>query len=118
MAAIFDMEMLCGGLCTFFCNEGPAMAVRVSGSLRLLGLDPIADAYEAFAAENGIDLATLDGFPLYPTPDTAWKEEYAAICEAYPFDEVDTAYVQLREELGFEEAMLDFAAAHPEAFER
>ena len=118
VAAIFDMEMLCGGLCTFFCNEGPAMAVRVSGSLRLLGLEPIADAYEAFAAENGIDLATLDGFPLYPTPDTAWKEEYAAICEAYPFDEVDTAYVQLREELGFEEAMLDFAAAHPEAFER
>ena len=118
VAAIYDMEMRCGGVCTFFCNEGPAVATRVPDSLRLLGLDPIADAYEAFAAENDIDLATLDGFPLYPTPDTAWKEEYAAICEAYPFDEVDTAYVQLREELGFEEAMLDFAAAHPEAFER
>ena len=24
VAAIFDMEMRCGGLCTFFCNEGPA----------------------------------------------------------------------------------------------
>ena len=73
MAAIFDMEMLCGGLCTFFCNEGPAMAVRVSDSLRLLGLEPIADAYEAFAAENGIDLATLDGFP--PLPHAGYSVE-------------------------------------------
>ena len=48
VAAIFDMEMRCGGLCTFFCNEGPAVATRVSDSLRLLGLDPIADAYEDF----------------------------------------------------------------------
>ena len=119
MAAIFDMEMLCGGLCTFFCNEGPAMAVRVSDSLRLLGLTPSPTPARPSRRKNGIDpLRRWTGFPLYPTPDTAWKEEYAAICEAYPFDEVDTAYVQLREELGFEEAMLDFAAAHPEAFER
>ena len=34
VAAIFDMEMRCGGLCTFFCNEGPAAATRVSDSLR------------------------------------------------------------------------------------
>ena len=46
VAAIYDMEMRCGGVCTFFCNEGPAVATRVPDSLRLLGLDPMADAYE------------------------------------------------------------------------
>ena len=117
VAAIFDMEMQCGGLCTFFCNESPAMAVRVSDSLRLLGLGPIADAYEDFAAENGLELETLPqfDFDFFPGGDD-YAEEYAALCETYPLDGFDGKYMELREEMDFEGTMLGFAHAHPEAF--
>ena len=73
VAAIFDMEMLCGGLCTFFCNEGPAMAVRVSGSLRLLGLEPIADAYEALC--GGKRHRPCDAGRLSPLPHAGYSVE-------------------------------------------
>lgn len=117
VAAIFDMEMQCGGLCIFFCNEGPAMAVRVSDSLCLLGLGPIADAYEDFAAENGLELETLPQFDFDFSPGgDDYAEEYATLCETYPFDGFDDKYMEMRETLDFEGTMLDFAHAHPEAF--
>ena len=118
VAAIYDMEMRCGGVCTFFCNEGPAVATRVSDSLRLLGLDPMADAYEDFVEENEIDLTTLAQFDIdfYENGD-GFAEEYADLWASYPFDDFDQAYLQHWEKLDFEGKMLDFAAAHPEAFE-
>ena len=118
VAAIYDMEMRCGGVCTFFCNEGPAVATRVSDSLRLLGLDPMADAYEDFVEENEIDLTTLAQFDIdfYENGD-GFAEEYAALWASYPFDDFDQAYLDQWEKLNFAGRMLDFAAAHPEAFE-
>ena len=118
VAAIYDMEMRCGGVCTFFCNEGPAVAVRVSDSLRLMGLDPMADAYEDFVEENEIDLTTLAQFDIdfYENGD-GFVEEYAALWASYPFDDFDQAYLDQWEKLNFAGRMLDFAAAHPEAFE-
>ena len=118
VAAIYDMEMRCGGVCTFFCNEGPAVATRVSDSRRLLGLDPMADAYEDFVEDNEIDLTTLAQFDIdfYENGD-GFAEEYAALWASYPFDDFDQAYLDQWEKLNFAGRMLDFAAAHPEAFE-
>ena len=118
VAAIFDMEMRCGGLCTFFCNEGPAVATRVSDSLRLLELDAIADAYEDFVEANGLDLETLEPFTIdFYESGESFAEEYADLWASYPFDDFDQAYLQHWEKLDLEGKMLDFAAAHPEAFE-
>ena len=118
VAAIYDMELRCGGVCTFFCNEGPAVATRVPDSLRLLGLDPMADAYEDFVEDNEIDLTTLAQFDIdfYENGD-GFAEEYAALWASYPFDDFDQAYLDQWEKLNFAGRMLDFAAAHPEAFE-
>ena len=117
VAAIFDMEMRCGGLCTFFCNEGPAVATRVSDSLRLLELDAIADAYEDFVEANGLDLETLEPFTIdFYESGESFAEEYADLWASYPFDDFDQAYLQHWEKLDLEGKMLDFAAAHPEAF--
>ncbi len=117
VAAIFDMEMRCGGLCTFFCNEGPAVATRVSDSLRLLELDAIADAYEDFVEANGLDLETLEPFTIdFYESGESFAEEYADLWASYPFDDFDQAYLQHWEKLDFEGKMLDFAVAHPEAF--
>lgn len=110
VAAIFDMEMQCGGLCQFFSNEGSACAVRVGESLRLLGLAPIAELYENCARENGLDLADLSAFSCESV------EEFIALYDRYPFDGFDDKYMELRETLDFEGTMLDFAHAHPEAF--
>lgn len=118
VAAIYDMEMRCGGVCTFFCNEGPAVATRVSDSLRLLELDAIADAYEDFVEANGLDLETLEPFTIdFYESGESFAEEYADLWASYPFDDFDQAYLQHWEKLDLEGKMLDFAAAHPEAFE-
>ena len=101
----------------FFCNEGPAVATRVSDSLRLLELDAIADAYEDFVEANGLDLETLEPFTIdFYESGESFAEEYADLWASYPFDDFDQAYLQHWEKLDLEGKMLDFAAAHPEAF--
>ena len=110
VAAIFDMEIQNGGLCQFFANEGLAMAPLVGTSLRLLGLAPMAELYEGFARENGLDLAHLDGFQCETV------EDFCEMYTQYSFDPFDEEYMRLWKSLDFNARMLDFAEAHPEAF--
>ena len=84
---------------------------------RLLELDAIADAYEDFVEANGLDLETLEPFTIdFYESGESFAEEYADLWASYPFDDFDQAYLQHWEKLDLEGKMLDFAAAHPEAF--
>lgn len=57
--AAFEMEIMGDGTPFFFLNEGWACAGRVAGALREIGMDALADAYEAYLAENKIDEAAV-----------------------------------------------------------
>lgn len=110
IAAMFDMEVQNGGLCQFFVNCGSPYAERVADSLKAIGLEPMGILYESFLSDNQIDLADLSSFQS----DTA--EDFTAQYGRYPFDNFDSAYMDLWEKLDFNNAMLRYANNHPEAF--
>lgn len=112
VAAMFDAEVQNGGAVQFFVNEGTEYAQRVSSSLRALDLEPIAALYENMLAENEIDPLNLSDFECESV------EDFAALYERYPkMDEFDAAYTDLREELDFEQKMLDYAEKHLETLQ-
>jgi hypothetical protein len=110
IAAIFDMEVLNGGLCQFFVNCGSSYATKVADVLQMIGLEPMGILYESFLSDHKIDPADLSSFKS----DTI--DDFTAQYERYPFDSFDNAYVALWEELDFNNAMLRYANAHSEAF--
>ena len=70
-----------------------------------------------FVEANGLDLETLEPFTIdFYESGESFAEEYADLWASYPFDDFDQAYLQHWEKLDLEGKMLDFAAAHPEAF--
>ena len=109
-AALFDMEIMNGGLCQFFVNCGSSYASRISQSLRAVGVPEIADLYDNFVSGNGIDVSDLSAFSISSI------DEYAALAALYPFDDFDDPYVALWQELNFPQVMTDYANSHPGAF--
>ena len=102
IAAILDMEIQCGGISAFFVNEGEEAAVLAADSLRVIGLEDMAQLYEDFLFEHGIDPADLSDFHCETTEDlTRMYSEYAFL------NEFDQAYMKLWSELDFEEHMLE-----------
>ena len=108
--ALFDMEILNGGLQQFFVNCGVPYALHISKSLRTVGLPEMADLYDAFTTGHGIDVSSLSEF-------SAAINDFDAQSALYPFDEFDDAYVNLWEKCNFQKIMLEYANAHPEAFQ-
>lgn len=107
--AVLDMEILNGGVSQFFINDGDVMDGWVAESLRIVGLAPIAGLYEDFVRENRIDPGEIHAL--------FWEEgrDFAELCARYPSDDFDGDYMELRESLDLEQAMLDYANAHPES---
>ena len=108
---IFNVEIMNGGLCQFFVNEGVELAPLVSAALRAVGFAKGAELYEAFLSENRISLFDMESFRIDDI------EEYEDQTERYPFDDFDDEYYDLCEELDVEQLMLDYANAHAEDFE-
>ena len=109
--ALFDMEIQNGGLQQFFVNCGAAYAVRISQNLRITGLSEIADLYDDFINRHGIDVSCLIRF------SAETEDELIALTTLYPFDEFDDAYIKLWKMRKFNKVMLEYANAHPEAFQ-
>lgn len=110
IVALLDMEVQNGGLCQFFVNGGAEGASKVADGLREIGLSGMANVYECFVTDHGIDLAELKAFHV----ETA--EQFSALYHLYPFDEFDGEYMKMRRQLKFERVMLNYANAHLEAF--
>jgi hypothetical protein len=110
-AAIFNAEIMNGGLCQFFINCGSGYAARVTNTLNAIGLGKIGELYESFLTDHQITLADIDSFTITTTTEESIKQY-----TRYPFDDFNNAYVALWDELGFSAAMLQYAQAHPEAF--
>ena len=102
-AALFDMEIQNGGICQFLVNCEPALAIRVSQSMRKIGLEEMAEAYDAFVRKYGIDVGNLAEFKVQSA------EEYAELCRKYPYGEFDETYMKLRKKLRFTRTMLKYA---------
>ena len=98
-AALLDMEILNGGLQQFFENCANASALPISQGLRTVGLTEMADLYDAFTAGQGVDVS------------------HPSELSAAATDEFDDAYVNLWEKCNFQKIMLEYANAHPEAFQ-
>lgn len=113
VAAILDMEIQNGGLCQFFVNCGTDYAPLTAAALRAVGVEPMAELYEAFLSDNDISMEDAAAFEIVNfTMDD--MDRYAALAKSYPFDAFDDAYMSLWESLHFEQAMLDYANAHAE----
>ncbi len=110
IAAIFEMEILNGGLCQFFMNCRSDYIPRVSASLREIGMFPMADLYEAFLSEHQINPEEFDSLPR----DN--HQVYIDQCNRYPFDAFNKTFEKLWESLNFENAMVQYANKHLEAF--
>ena len=107
IAAAFDMEIQNGGICQYFANCGSDSALLVSDSLRAIGLEPMAQLYDAFLLTQNIDPADLSAFE--------WEtvEDFVAIYAKYPESNAfDEAYMELWTELDFCRTMLEYASAH------
>ena len=104
---IFDMEVQCGGLATFFWNCESAYADKVSEALIELGLEDVEQLYSGFLEKYGITMEEIDGY-RYEYPD------YIGIHEAHPFDEFSDAYMEIWAETNLNRRVLDYAREHPE----
>ena len=106
VVAIFTMEIMNGGLCQFFVNNGEEYASLVSDALIAVGLDKVAAMYNAFLSDSGISMSDMESFEIDGI------DEFEEQTERYPFDDFDDAFYELSESLDMEQAMLDYANAH------
>ena len=104
LAAIFDMEIMNGGLVQYLVNCGPESASQVSKSLCAIGLEPMAALYDEFLATHEIDPGDLSGFKCKSV------EDFTSLYKRYPeSDDFDNTYVELWQALDFNTAMLAYA---------
>lgn len=109
---ILDMEVQCGGIAQYFYNNGSLYACRTEDALRQVGLTAMADLYAGFLAKEQITMEEIDGYrQQFPTPETTGQ-----LYALHTFDAFDEAYMQLRDSLHMENAVLSYIAAHPEVF--
>lgn len=102
--ALLNMEVLNGGLCQFFVNDGD-FAALVPAAL-------VCD----FAEKHGIELDDLSDFELTLDPDDADFDPYIALTEKYPFDDFDDAYCELYGTNPLEGHIARFIREHIDAF--
>ena len=104
LAAIFDMEIMNGGIVQYFANCGPESAMQLSQSLRAIGLEPMAALYDDFLATHEIDPSDLSAFKCESA------EDFSSLYERYPESEAfDNTYVELWQALDFNAVMLAYA---------
>lgn len=91
---MWNIEMLNGGLCQFFVNEG-RFAPLVLASLEAVGATEYAALLKDFVAKYKIDLNDLSQFELDIDPTDADFSAYISARELYPFDAFDEAFSDL-----------------------
>ena len=90
---MWNIEMLNGGLCQFFVNEG-RFAPLVPASLEAVGASAYASLLNDFVARHKINLNDLSQFELDLDPTDDDFSAYTAASELYPFDAFDEAFAE------------------------
>ena len=110
VTAIFEMEYGNGGIQQYLWNSGRPYVMRTADSLREIGLPEYAAAFEAYLATYQLDAERIDALHC---EDESSSKVFAELVRLYHSDDFDNAVDW--NSLKF--AILDYANAHPEAFE-
>lgn len=84
----FEAEVNNGGLCQFFVNSSGDCAPYVSEALAEVGAEGIRALFDAFVADNGIDVRDLSSFKLRRA------EDYEAQTKRFDFDAFDDRFYE------------------------
>lgn len=95
----FEAEVNNGGLCQFFVNSSGACAPYISEALDAIGAQRIKALYDAFIADNKIDVNDLSSFKINTV------EEYEAQTQRFDYDSFDEAFYKDEE---FHKRMIDY----------
>ena len=112
---MWNIEMLNGGLCQFFVNDG-AYASLVPGSLEAVGAEEYASLLFDFVDKHGINLEDLSEFELNPQLDEEDFSPYIAVHKKYPFEDFDDAFYDLYGSDPLEGRIADYIRDHIDAF--
>ncbi|MBQ2904175.1 MAG: DUF4375 domain-containing protein [Clostridia bacterium] len=82
----FDSEIQNGGLCQYLVNEDNENIIKITEYLRTVGAHEQAALLDTFAAENGLELKSVE---------IGNSNEYSEFENSMPFDEFDNAYMDL-----------------------
>ena len=113
VAVIFEMEYSCGGIQQYLWNSGSAYAMKTADSLRKIGLSEHAAAFEAYLAAYQFDAERIDA--MHPADDDdkeVSRKAFTDLIHLYPSDDFDHA----ADWSLLQNASLEYANAHPEAF--
>lgn len=84
----FLLEVENGGLCQFFVNSSGECAPYVSDSLEEVGALALKKRYDAFIADNQIDVNDLSYFRAES------QRDYEALAQQFDFDSFDDAFYE------------------------
>ena len=112
---MWNIEMLNGGLCQFFVNNG-AYASLVPGSLEAVGAEKYTSLLCDFVDKHGINLEDLSEFELIPQLDKEDFSPYIEAHEKYPFVDFDNAFYDLYGSDPLEGRIAGYIRDHIDAF--
>ncbi len=105
----FEMEMDCGGLCSFFINSSSECAPYVSWALDKAGAFRLKEMYDSFISESGIDVNDLSEFKTDAT------DRYETLYSKYDFDSFDEAFYAIYEEENLHDAIIEYIRNNSQA---
>lgn len=113
--ALLNMEVLNGGLCQFFVNDG-AYAALVPAALLAVGAEDYAALLCDFVKKHNIHLDDLSAFELDIAPGEEDFTPYIALTEKYPFADFDDAFYELYGTAPLEGYIAGYIREHIDAF--
>ena len=112
---MWNIEMLNGGLCQFFVNDGD-YASLVPGSLQAVGAEEYNSLWCDFVEKHAINLEDLSEFELSIQHDEADCAPYIAVYDKYPFEDFDDAFYDLYGSDPLEGYIANYIRDHIDAF--
>ncbi len=109
-AALFDMEVMNGGLFQYFSNTSRNTAPYLSGALKAIGAPKMEALFTGFVAKYGIDTSNIGEFVL--ETEEEFDEKYAQ----YPFEEFDSGFTAVYQAENIEALCAAFVREHIDEF--
>lgn len=104
--ALFDMEVMNGGLFQYFCNTSRNTAPYLSDALKAIGAPKMAALFAGFVETHGIDTSDLSAFVLET------EEELDEKFALYLFEEFDSDFTEVYQSENLEALCASFIRDH------
>lgn len=108
--ALFDMEVMNGGLFQYFSNTSRNSAPYLAEALKAVGAPKMEALFTGFVGRHGIDISGLGGFILVTEED--FDEKYSQ----YPFEEFDCGFAAVYQAENLEALCAAFVREHIAGF--